>query len=107
MAVYNSVDGKINKDYKELSLVLAKAFEQASTGKGKERHAGGQAFQDQPMQSISNLLNSTDGMAFQAIKKIKESAGMDTFERKERELLGAINYIAGIIIYEKMKANKK
>lgn len=95
----------MKEDYKSLCDVLADAYEQASSGKGKERHAGnGLAFTEQPMQTISKLLNTTDGLAFQAIKKITEAKGMVTFEQKERELLGAINYIAGIIIYEKEKS---
>jgi hypothetical protein len=94
-----------NPKYSSLHTVLKAAYDQASKGKGSERHGNGKAFEDQPMQSISNLLGSTHGMAFQAIKKIKEAEGMETFEQKERELLGAINYIAGIIIFEKEKAS--
>ena len=88
-------------DYESLRRVLEAAYDQASMGKGKERHAGdGLAFIDQPMQAVSKLLNTSDGLAFQAIKKVTESQGMKTFEQKERELLGAINYIAGMIIFE-------
>ena len=88
-------------DYESLRRVLEAAYDQASMGKGKERHAGdGLAFIDQPMQAVSKLLNTSDGLAFQAIKKVTEQQGMKTFEQKERELLGAINYIAGIIIFE-------
>jgi hypothetical protein len=88
-------------DYESLRRVLEAAYDQASIGKGKERHAGdGLAFIDQPMQAISKLLNTSDGLAFQAIKKVTESQGMKTFEQKERELLGAIVYIAGMIIFE-------
>jgi hypothetical protein len=95
-----------NPKYSSLHTVLKAAYAQASEGKGKERHAGnGLAFEDQPMQTVSKLLGTSDGLAFQAIKKIKEAEGMETFEQKERELLGAINYIAGIIIFEKEKAS--
>jgi hypothetical protein len=88
-------------DYESLRRVLEAAYDQASMGKGKERHAGdGLAFIDQPMQAVSKLLNTSDGLAFQAIKKVTEQQGMKTFEQKERELLGAIVYIAGIIIFE-------
>mgnify|MGYP003627207435 CR=1 FL=1 len=90
-----------NPAYDSLEVVLKAAFNQAASGKGKERHAGnGLSFTDQPMQTISKLLNTSDGLAFQAIKKVTEAKGMQTFEQKERELLGAINYIAGIIIFE-------
>jgi hypothetical protein len=93
-----------NPKYSSLHTVLKAAYAQASEGKGKERHAGnGLAFTEQPMQTVSKLLGTSDGLAFQAIKKVTEAKGMETFEQKERELLGAINYIAGIIIFEKNK----
>lgn len=88
-----------NEGYECLAEVLTQAYNQAANGKGKERHAGGQPFDEQPMQVISGLLNSTDGMAFQAIKKIREATGLATTEAQINELLGAINYIAGIIIF--------
>jgi len=40
-------------------------------------------------------------MAFQAIKKLTEALDMADPETRERELLGAINYIAGIIVYHR------
>lgn len=90
----------LERNYGTLADVLDRALEQASGGKGNERHAQGQPFEEQPMQTISRLLSSTEGMRFQAIKKIQESARMDQQDRRTAELLGAINYIAGIIIYE-------
>jgi uncharacterized protein YutD len=92
---------KIASDYESLSEVLDAAYKQASTGKGKERHADDKPFHEQPMQLISQMIGSAEGMRFQVMKKVNEAKGMTTFEQKERELLGAINYIAGIIIYEK------
>lgn len=85
--------------YEKLSDVLARAYDQASKGKGKERHAGGKPFHEQPMQVISDMFDSPVGMYFQAIKKIRESHRLPTTEAQVRELLGAINYIAGIIIF--------
>lgn len=75
----------MNQDpnYTSLRSVLDEAYAQAATGKGKERHAGGQPFEDQPMQVISDMLGSNDGMAYQAIKKIRE--GLSTL----RYVLGA------------------
>ena len=84
--------------YEQLQHVLRAALEQAAVGKGHERHATGQAFEDQPMQLISQLLGDNHGLAFQAVKKIQESLRLPA-DRAERELLGAINYIAGMIIY--------
>lgn len=88
-----------DSNYNTLSSVLTRAYEQASGGKGKERHAQGQSFDEQPMQMISRLVGSQDGMAFQAIKKIQESQRLPTIERQVAELLGAINYIAGMVVY--------
>tara|TARA_R110000822_G_scaffold289060_2_gene410337 strand:+ start:310 stop:822 length:513 start_codon:yes stop_codon:yes gene_type:complete len=99
---------KIASDYESLSKVLEAAYKQASEGKGKERHASnGLSFLDQPMQTISKLLNTSDGLSFQVCKKVTESKSMETLAQKERELLGAIVYVAGIIIYEKNKASEK
>jgi hypothetical protein len=88
-----------NTDYKSLREVLDAAFDQAANGKGKERHARGNPFEKQHMQTISQLINTDRGMAFQAIKKLTEGLDMADTHARERELLGAINYIAGIIIY--------
>ena len=84
----------MNQDpnYTSLRAVLDEAYAQAATGKGKERHAGGQPFEDQPMQVISDMLGSNDGMAYQAIKKIREGLAMPDPDRTVRELLGAIVY---------------
>ena len=89
--------------YEQLETILGEALEQAAAGKGKERHSTGQAFEDQPMQLISKLLDDNHGLAFQAIKKIQESLRLSP-DRAERELLGAINYIAGMIIFLRAKA---
>jgi len=82
----------------KLTSVFEGAYSQAAYGKGKERHAGDLPFQHQPMQQISNLLGSTNGMAFQAVKKITEARKLPQLERRVRELHGALNYCAGIII---------
>ena len=93
----------IDSDYASLRYVLDDAFAQAATGKGRERHARGNPFEEQHMQTISRLLGSDDGMAFQAIKKLTEGLDMTDPAARKRELLGAINYIAGIIIYHDMR----
>lgn len=83
--------------YDSLYAVLREAFDQASKGKGSERHAQGQPFDQQPMQKLIELY----GLGFalgQAGKKMQESQRMDR-DAAKRELLGAINYIAGAIIH--------
>ena len=86
-------------DYDSLDDVLTRAFNQASKGKGKERHAQSLPFENQPMQQISNLVGSPDGMVYQLMKKAQESLRLPTTERKVAELLGTIVYTAGVIIY--------
>ena len=84
--------------YESLAAVLQRAYDQAASGKGAERHACSRPFTEQPMQSISDLLGSHTGLLYQAMKKIQESERMD-IDAATRELLGAINYVAGAIIF--------
>lgn len=84
--------------YESLADVLARAYDQAAAGKGAQRHACDRPFTEQPMQAISSLLGSKDGLLYQAMKKIQESQRMDK-DAAIRELLGAINYIAGAVIW--------
>lgn len=86
-------------DYSGLYSVLIDALNQAAYGKGMERHANNLPFEEQKMQTICDAQGSSKGMAFQAIKKILESEGME-YQAKKREILGAIVYAAGIIIWE-------
>lgn len=85
-------------NYQVLAEILNEAYEQAATGKGAERHGQDLPFEVQPMQQISMLLGTDKGMAYQAIKKIQEAGRMER-AAAERELLGAINYIAGMIVF--------
>lgn len=88
--------------YEFLADVLERAYDQAAAGKGAERHACSRPFNEQPMQSISRLLGSHTGLLYQAMKKIQESERMDP-PAAVRELLGAINYVAGAIIFMEAK----
>lgn len=87
-----------NDDYHSLTGVLARAYEQAAKGKGAVRHADGRPFTEQPMQTISELLGTHEGLLYQAMKKIQESNRLEK-DPAIRELLGAINYLAGAIIF--------
>lgn len=87
--------------YETLFTILIRALAQAQAGKGKERHAEpDQAFEDQPIIQIGKMV----GMGFQngqAIKKITEAQGMlkrGDHAAAEREILGAINYLAATAI---------
>ena len=87
--------------YETLAAVLREAYDQAATGKGAERHANDLPFHEQPMQQIARRR----GLGFllgQVDKKTEEAQGM--LERGERaawrrEILGAINYLAGALIF--------
>ena len=79
--------------YASLRRVLDLALEQASRGKGAERHAMDLPFDCQPMLEIGRMV----GVGFclgQAMKKAQESSRMQP-DAAKRELLGAINYLAG------------
>lgn len=87
--------------YSSLAAVLREAFEQASNGKGRERHASGEPFEQQ---TICQTIRA-HGVGFgtgQAEKKGREShklLKMDNGrERAVAELLGAINYLAAAVI---------
>ncbi len=85
--------------YERLVAVLKAAHDQAAMGKGADRHANGLPFHRQRMQQISVLLDSPHGMAYQVAKKVAEGLDLPTHERQVAELYGAINYIAGIVIF--------
>lgn len=83
--------------YYLLAQALFGAYRQSAHGKGKERHANDLPFNEQPMQAISDLIGSGDGMAYQVVKKVQESLRMDR-DAAIRELHGAIVYAAGMIV---------
>lgn len=86
--------------YEHLAAVLKDAYGQAAFGKGKERHANDLPFDHQPMQAISRLLGNPTGMTYQVCKKVVEAMNMKDRAARRRELLGAIVYLAGVIVYE-------
>lgn len=87
--------------YERLADVLERAFDQAATGKGSERHADDKPFHQQPMQAIGDRR----GVGFilgQADKKSEEAQGMANrgqVDAAVRELLGAIVYLSGAVIW--------
>ena len=86
--------------YSELHRVLMMAYDQAANGKGKERHANDERFEDQPIMTIAK----GHGMGYQtgqAAKKLQEAHKLLTIRGKDaaiREILGAINYAAAAIL---------
>lgn len=87
------------KGYEDLTRILDEALQQATSGKGKERHAGNKPFDKQPIMEIARMT----GLAYQtgqAMKKIQESHTLLEIKGKEaaiNELRGAIIYLAAAI----------
>ena len=97
--------------YAILRDVFANAVEQASGGKGKERHANGSPFVDQPILAITRLLTGhpCGALAYQAIKKTIEAGRLVELKGTDAavaELRGAMNYIATMVIYLEEQASK-
>lgn len=87
------VQSAVTDKYDGLRRIFDLAYLQASMGKGAERHGQGLPFEDQPMMGIGRMV----GVGFclgQAIKKAQEASRMQP-DAAKRELLGAINYLAG------------
>ena len=98
---------ELNSKYNTLYKVLLSAYNQASNGKGKERHQlnDDEPFEKQKICEIARRL-STDYNLGQAVKKIYESKRL-TDGRDIAELYGAINYIAAAIIVKQEKNNER
>ena len=88
--------------YESLIEVLIRAYDQAAVGKGAERHAKDKPFDEQPMQHTIELYGTGFALG-QAAKKTQEAMRLP-HDAAIRELLGAINYIAGAVIW--MEKNK-
>lgn len=83
---------EVSPGYESLAFALDAALTQAQAGKGKERHACSEPFEEQQICQFTRQ----DGLGFpigQAKKKATESHRLPG-ERGENELLGAINYLA-------------
>lgn len=97
----------VREGYDSLFTILCRALHQAQEGKGRERHANGKPFDQQPIMVIAGQV----GMGFQtgqAIKKTVEAHGMvnrGDLAAAERELLGAINFLAAAVLRINRMAN--
>jgi hypothetical protein len=119
--IFTRVDGKqgdvkqgdvkedvVKEGYQTLYDVLFDALEQSQSGKGVERHAADNAFEDQVICVVQRLLfrHPFGYQAGQAIKKLVEAGRLYDLERPDEayaEVCGAIDYAAamGILIKEK------
>ena len=90
--MFNTPDG-----YGPLVNVLQEALDQASKGKGKERHANDMPFMNQPIM-VDGRLSGTGGPMFQARKKVLEAHNCPDEQRAINDLLGAIVYTAAMVL---------
>lgn len=87
--------------YASLQGILQMALDQASSGKGRERHSDDKPFLDQPIMEIARILNGTGGHAYQIMKKAQEAnrmVGREQYNAAVAEYLGVINYAAAAIL---------
>lgn len=87
--------------YEGLRAILDEALAHAAEGKGRERHANGNPFEQQPILTTTRVTGAGFPLG-QAMKKTGEAAGMlrrDQDAAAIAELLGAINYLAAAVIY--------
>lgn len=96
------VDDAVDPDYASLHVVLMRAYDQAASGKGKDRHANADPFEDQVMCYLASQIGIA-GPAFQVCKKTIEACRLP-YPANVNELLGAINYAAGCVIEIERKA---
>ena len=88
--------------YEQLYRILKLAYDQAASGKGKERHSVGpvgfRAWEDQPILANARQVGP-GGPALQVMKKIQEAvtmAGNGNFTGAKAETLGAVVYAAAM-----------
>jgi hypothetical protein len=89
--------------YKSLSDVLDDAYDQSSRGKGKERHANDNKFEDQVICVVGRLLKDHPfgAHAYQVIKKTIEAGRLYKIKGPDaayQEMLGAMVYAAAMSI---------
>jgi len=88
--------------YEELERILKLAYNQAASGKGKQRHSkqaiGFRPWHEQPILQIARMVG-TGGHAYQVQKKVQEAVTMQgngNFAGAKAEVLGAIVYAAAM-----------
>jgi hypothetical protein len=101
----------------EFLAVLTDVAHQVLRGKGEERHGRGRPFEEQPTFKILDLVGPGYA-AGQAIKKIEEAKGLleitpggaycvtmsDRDAAVDAELLGAIGYLAMLVVWRRSRA---
>ncbi len=92
-------NGDIILNYIGLQKILDEAFEQATKGKGMERHGEDKPIENQTTLEIARLVQGCPhaGTLFQVLKKAVESTRLEP-EHAIKEMLGVIVYGAFSII---------
>jgi hypothetical protein len=93
----------VSDKYYSLKEVLDDALSQANSGKGLQRHANDNSFEDQVICVVGRLLKGHRyaAHAYQAIKKTIEAGRLYDIKGKDaayQEILGAINYLSALAI---------
>lgn len=84
----------VNEGYESVAEVLQKALNQTQSGKGKDRHANDEAFENQKIMQGARTCG-LGGPSFQVSKKITEAQR----QAEEGDYQGAYANIEGAIIY--------
>lgn len=86
-----------------LQAIFTQAIDQATKGKGEQRHGAGRNFMQQPWKHLADA-HGNGFLTGQAEKKLEESTRLNSTEQWERELLGAINYTGMAILHRRLQA---
>jgi hypothetical protein len=87
------IEVEVEKGYEPLANVLIQALNQSQYGKGKQCHANGLPFLQQPIMTRAREVGE-GGLAFQSMKKILEAFNCKDNSRAVEDMLGAIVYVA-------------
>jgi len=84
----------VEPGYESVADVLRLALEQTQGGKGKERHASGEPFEDQEIMHNARKcgLGSPVGQVRKKVLEAERLAYEGDYERAKNNILGAINY---------------
>ena len=88
---------RVEPGYEPLAEVLQQALDQSQIGKGKECHANGLPFLDQPIVTEGRVVGPGFHVG-QARKKVLEAMNCEDDDRAICDYLGAIVYIAALVI---------
>jgi len=93
---------RVEPGYEPLAEVLQQALDQSQIGKGKECHANGLPFLEQPIVTEGRAVGPGFHVG-QARKKVLEAMNCDDDDRAICDYLGAIVYIAALVILRREK----